>query len=186
MTKSEIFQNISSMFIKGLMLHSQLMELFYYLGLWGYGKFHKKQYLEESKNYAKLCQYYATHYGEIVLDQRIEVQDLTPLYELSGIKKENFNLSKEKQLIAESFDCWVKWEQEVKWKLQNGYQDLIAAGEVAAARFIGKFVEEVDKELAKAEKEKFLLESTGFDMSFIGDRQESFKEKEEKGEEEGE
>lgn len=179
---TEIFQKISSTFIQGIMFHSQLMEIFYYLGFCTYGDFHKKQYKDESKNYLKLIRYYSTHYNLILPDSPIETKNLSPLYELEGIQRKDLNLSKEKSLISDCFNSWVNWEQNVKWTLQDMYNELIKINEAAAAIFISKFIEDVDEELAEAERQLFLLKQVDFDLTYIADQQEK-KNKEKKGEE---
>lgn len=171
MTYTEIFQKISSTFVQGLMFHSELMEIFYFLGLKGYGDFHKKQYKDESKNYLKVIEYYSTHYCSILPNSSIETRNLSPLRKLEGTSREDLTAVNEKILISDCFRYWVSWEWDVKNTLQNMYNELLKINEAAAAIFVSKFIEDVDNELAKAEKWHFILKQMDFDLTYIADQQ---------------
>lgn len=173
MTYTEVFQKISSTFIQGIMFHSQLMEIFYYLGLNTYGDFHKKQYKDESKNYLKLIKYYSTHYGLILPNTPIETQKLTPISKLEGMERNELTSANEKILIYDCFDYWFNWEWGVKNTLQNMYNELIKINEAAAAIFISDFIKDVDEELAEVKRQRFVLKQIDFDLTYIADQQKS-------------
>lgn len=176
MILSEIYSKISSHLIKGLMVHSQLMSYYSFLGLNGYSKFHQHQYLEESANYTNLLQYYVKHHNMIIQDSHISDPEIIPP---AWQNKSRTDVSPKDlpKLASYAQNRWALWERRTKDLLQQSYNDLMSLGEIASAEFIVNYIKDVDDELAYAESEMLLLESTGYDMSYIADVQNDLFEK---------
>lgn len=170
MNVSEIYSKISSHLVKGLMVHSQLSSYYIFIGLTGYSKFHQHQYLEESENYANLLQYYTKHHNMIIQDSKISDPEIIPPDWFDKLRTD-ISPKDLPKMTSYAQNRWVLWEQHTKELLQQSYNELISIGEVASADFISGYIKDVDKELAYAESEMLLLESTGYDMSYIADLQ---------------
>lgn len=176
MNLTDIYSKLSSHLIKGLMVHSQLSSYYAFLGLNGYSKFHQHQYLEESANYANLLQYYTKHHNMLIQDSQVSDPEIIPL-DWKDKLRTDISPKDLPRLASYAQNRWVLWERRTKELLQQSYKDLISIGEIASAEFVFKYIEDVDEELAYAESEMLLLESTGYDMSYIADIQNDLFEK---------
>ena len=72
MTIEEMFNHIGNNMIKGLMVHSQLVDYFGFLGFEGYQKCHLYHYFDEAKNFKDLGDYYLKHYNRLLAEDRID------------------------------------------------------------------------------------------------------------------
>lgn len=166
----ETYSIISSHLIKGLMIHNQLMSYYAFLGLNGYSKFHQHQYLEESANYAKLLQYYTKHHNMLIFNSLVSDPEIIPP-DWKDKPRTDISPKDLPKLASYAQNRWVLWERRTKELLQQSYKDLVSIGEVASADFISDYIKDVDEELSYAESEMLLLESTGYDMSYVADVQ---------------
>lgn len=131
---------------------------------------HRYHYMEESKNYLKLCQYYTKHHNGLIEDKRIDDPAIIPK---DWYQKERTQIDPKSipNLIAKGADEWVKWERSTKELLQHMYKELQNIGEIASAEFIAEFIKDVDDELSYATTEQLILDSVNYDMSYIADDQ---------------
>lgn len=171
MSLESTYAAISTHMLEGLMVHNKLMEVFYFLGLNGYGDFHKKQYLSESKNYAKLAKYYITHHQSLIPVNRVTDPIVPPYDYVSSARVSDLTPDSIRNLIADSFETWVKWESSTKYLLNEQVSELIKMGANADAEFITGFLTDVDDELAEATRIWRALRNTNYDMSYIMDDQ---------------
>lgn len=171
MSVDEIYSKVADKMLTGLMVHEQLMNCYLFLGLRGYAKCHEYRYLDETKSYIRLCRYYSNHHLRIIHPTEFRIPDIIPKSWYDS-KKEDMDPEMRKTCIKAAFDEWVKWESEVKACYEAAYQDLISAGEVASAIFIGKYVKDVDDELSEASEEKLQKYAISFDIVSIMEEQE--------------
>lgn len=176
MILQELYSKISSHFVKGLMVHSQLSSYYAFLGLNGYSKFHQHQYLEESSKYSNLLQYYTKHHSMLIKDDLISDPEIIPP-DWQNKLRTDISPKDLPKLASYAQNRWVSWEKHTKELLQQSYNDLVSIGEIASAEFISNYIKDVDEELAYAESEMLLLESTGYDMSYVADVQNDLFEK---------
>lgn len=168
MQVNEIFSNISSHFIQGLMIHSQLISFYNFLGLCGIAEQHKYHYYSESKSYIELNEYYTTHYNELIPENFFENRSVIPETWFSKNRQE-ISPNDIPRFIEKGINEWIKWEQLTKKLLQQMYTELILVGEIAASKFLMQYIEDVDEELASAEAEKLLLTMIDYDMTRLAD-----------------
>lgn len=157
--------------LEGLMVHNKLMETFYFLGCYGYGDFHKKQYLDESKNYAKLAKYFISRHKRLIPVNRVNDPNVASCEKVSSLDYNSLTQDQTKFLISQSIDDWVKWESSTKYLLNETVSELIKMGENADAEFITNFLVDVDYELDKATKLRHTLINTGYDLTYIMENQ---------------
>ena len=176
MTVDEIFSLIAERMVEGLMFHSQMSDYFYFLGLEGYSKCHKFHYFEENANYRKISKYYLTRYNKIIQER--------PFSNPNVIPSDWYNYSRQdvidqvrKASIKAGFEKWVKWEQETKKIYEEYYRELFKINEEASMLELGKYISDVDKELAEAENKLLTLTADNFDISDIITEQKQVKEK---------
>lgn len=162
MTIEEIFSQIGQHMIEGLMIHSQMADYYAFLGFKGFAKCHEYHFFEENYNYKKLANYYMNHYHKILLERRFNNPNIIP-EEWYQHSREDVSLETKQTYIEAGFKKWIDWERKTKSFYQQQYQSLISLGEIAGAIEVAKYVEDVSKELSKAEMEH--LEYSGMKYS---------------------
>ena len=171
MSIEEIFSQVSQHMIQGLMVHTQLSDYFYFLGLSGYGKCHEYHYFEESNNFRKSCTFYLENYNRFIKDSRIDNPQVIPenwyMYTRNQVDPDT-----RKTAIQKGFEYWVKWEEDTLSLYQKMYKELINSGEIASAIFIENCVKDVNNELVKAEQKLLELKIIDFDIFDIMEEQE--------------
>ena len=171
MTIEDIFSEIATHMVKGLMIHDQLAQMFCFLGLPGYQKIQSEQYIDESTNYTQITHYYIATYDRVLKTGRVDNPDL--LSSITDLSKDQLRSTTRKQLIESGFTSWVKWEKDTKDLYQRLYSELIACGEVSSAAKLLDYIKDVDSELAKAKDILHRLRAVEFDLVAIADEQSS-------------
>ena len=171
MTVEEIFSQLGQHMIQGLMVHTQLADYFYFLGLKGYGKCHEYHYFDESYNYRELSNYYMERFNKFITQSHVPNPQVIPdtWYKYT---RQQVDASTRKTAIQAGFEKWVEWEQETKILYENMYEELIGLNEVAAAMEVKCFIIDVDKELSKACQKHLELKTIDFNISNIFEEQE--------------
>ena len=173
-TVEDIFKELASHMVEGLMIHEQLMNCYIFLGTDGYAECHKYHYLEETNGYIKLTEYYSNHHRGILSPGKVDPPDIIP-ESWYGNKKEGVDNETRRKAIKAAFDEWIRWETSTKKLYENAYAELISLGEAASAIFIGEYVKDVDNELIEAMEAKLCKEAIGYDMVSIVEEQQSLK-----------
>lgn len=170
-TVGEIYKELASHMVEGLMIHEQLMNCYVFLGTEGYAKCHEYRYLDETKGYIKLCRYYSDHHRGILSPGQVIPPDIIPASWFDN-KKEDMDNETRRKAIKASFDEWVRWESSTKEVYQKAYAELFSIGEIASAIFVKEYIKDVDDELADAIGDKLHKEAIGYDMVSIIEEQE--------------
>lgn len=166
MIVEEIFTQLATHMIEGIMIHDQIKQEYDFLGLYGFAKCHEYHYLEESKGYECLIHYYATHYHRLLNIPTVSKPTIIPetWYKYNTMAVDGNTKRQATQTLMKK---WVEWEQETKKLYQNMYQELCNLGEVAAATKIKWYICEVDDELKHAEKKMIKLETIEYNINTI-------------------
>ena len=164
MTIEEMFSHIADNMIKGLMVHSQLVDYFGFLGFEGYQKCHLYHYFDEAKNFKNLGNYYLKHYNKLLAEDCIDNPNIIP-NDWIKYTRQQVSGAVRKTALQAGIEKWVKWEKDTKKLYEQYYNSMISIGEIAAAVELKKIIEDVDYELAGAEQE--LLELQAIDFSVI-------------------
>ena len=170
MTIEEIFSELSSHFVKGLMLHDQMANYFDFLQLQGYKRCHEYHFKAESDNYRKLNRYYLNHYNKLILEQRVDDPKVIPdsWYKYS---RSDVDIATKKNAVNSAINKWVSWETETKELLERMYCELLDLNEISTAIFLQDFIKDVDCELEYAERKHLDLMSVDYDMTYILEEQ---------------
>lgn len=161
---------------KGLMIHSQLSDYFGFLGLPGYKKAHCYHYFAENQSYKELSNYYLRHYNKLIVELPLETPQIIP-EDWYQFTRQQVTGEVRETAVSTGLSKWISWEKETKKLYEKCHAQLLENGDVAAALFLEKYIEDVDMELAEAQEEFLSLSIVDFDFTYISDRQ---PEKEEK------
>lgn len=150
MTVDEIFKNLATHMVKGFMTHEELANYYDFLALKGFKQCHEYHYLEEFKGYRKLYHYYTEHFNKILKTDPVDQINIIPSSWYNHTRYDvDINLKRES--VKSGYEIWIKWEKETKHLYEQMYKELININQVAAAKFLGKYVCDVTKELKNAE-----------------------------------
>lgn len=166
MTIEEMFNHIGNNMIKGLMVHSQLVDYFGFLGFEGYQKCHLYHYFDEAKNFKDLGNYYLKHYNRLLVEDRIDNPNIIPNDQIQYNRQQVTNQIRQTALQA-GIETQVEQERGTKKKYEQYYNAMISIGEIAAASALKKIIEDVDYELAGAEQELLELTAISFNLNDV-------------------
>ena len=172
MTIDEIFITFAAHMEKGIKIHKEFTKAYNFLCFKGYKKCHYYHFLEETQNYYDLCHYYMDHYHKMIEISQVEEVKVIPA---SWYKYTQFEVDTgtKRNAIREMMKQWIDWEKSTKELLQTLHKELIDLGEVAAAKEFEYFLCDVAEELKSAEKEWLKLETIGYDIGLIMDKQDA-------------
>ena len=172
----EIYSELASHMVKGLMVHSQMADYYYFLGLHGYGCCHEYHFLAESRAYRRLCRYFTKHHDKLIPETQIVNPEVIPNTWFTHVRSDVDSNTK-KNAVKTGLTKWYDWETETKQLYHRMYKELMDIGEVADALHLCEYINDVDKELESVTKYKLMKESTGYDISGIISEQKTKKEK---------
>ena len=172
MTLEEIFIQLNTQMYKGILMHSDMRQIYQFLGLYGYAQCQEYHYLEEINNQSSLQQYYLSHYFKLLKIGDMQHEELVPAswYKYSS---QDVDIGTKRNTIKELMTKWINWEKETKQLYESLYIELIGITEVAAALYLIKIIEDVSEELSQAQKMLLDLEAIGFNLENIIDWQPS-------------
>lgn len=176
MTVDEIYGQLASHMIKGMMFHEQLANYYDFLGLKGYKRCHEYHYLEETIAYRCLCRYFINHHNKLVPSYDVEDPQAIP-QNWYRYTRSDVDITTRINAVKNGVEHWVNWEKETKKLYERMYKELIDIDEVASAMKIKSFICDVDEELKRAERKYIKLKAVDFDMSVIIPEQERLHEK---------
>lgn len=176
MTAEQIFQEIITHAVKGLMVHEQLANYYDFLGLSGYKKCHEYHYYKESKEYRELYHFYISTYNKLLPDMKFDNPNVIPSGWI-GYTRQMVDTKTKRNAVQDGLTQWVNWETETKSMLERMYKELIDIGEVYAASKISEMICDVAKELKTAEKYQLNKIANGYDIISIIDEQKRLHEK---------
>lgn len=169
----EIFNLISNRLVEATMMHSELGDLFAYLGLKGFAKAHDYQFLSENQDMKLVNRYAIYHIGVLTNSEGVRGSRYIPS-ELSGVQRTDVNVMDKKDMARYGVETWVNWENETKELYGNWYTELCNNHSVASALFVDHLVKDVDDELKRANSVLVELKNVNFEMRDIVLMQEKY------------
>ena len=166
MTVEEIFNQLASHMIEGMMIHDALSKGYDFLGLCGFAKAHEYHHIAETKGYQCLLHYYSTHYHKLLESKNIPEPDIIPSswYKYTTM---DVDTNTKRQAVKTMMEKWVQWERDTKALYEKMYTELWALGEIAAANKINCYICDVTDELKHAEKKWIKLTTLEYNINSI-------------------
>lgn len=162
MTVSEVYSKIIQHMIKGLMLHGQLADYYWFLGLEGYARRHEYHYAVESESFRHISRYFICHHNELAPELPVENPNVIP-ENWRKYTRWDVDASTKMNGIKNGIEEWHEWEKSTKKLYESMYSELLSSGHIADAIEIKKLICDVTKELKSAEKHT--LKSAAIDYS---------------------
>lgn len=175
MSEEDIFMAIRDRQISALMFHSQMADLFDFLGMMGFKRMHEYQYFSESAEYRGTCRYYTNHHNKILIEGHPKGLEVIP-EEWGQYTRFNVTPSVRKQAVERSFNRYREWESETK-ELYSQYSiALMNLGCVADFNRVCELITDVDQELKYLDRILLKLKAISFDAIGMMDMQEELHE----------
>lgn len=166
MTVSEIFSEIISHQIKGLMIHQQLADYYDFLGLNGYKRCHEYHYFAENIAFRKTSRYYLNHYNALVPEKPVENPNVIP-QSWYKYTRHDVDISAKRTAVKSGLQMWRDWESETKKLYERMYKELMDIDEISAAIFLKGCIEDVDCELKMVDRYWLDKKAIDYDMAVI-------------------
>lgn len=171
-----IFSEINARMIAALMFHDQMADYFDFMGMKGYKRLHEYQYFSESVERKKVNQYYINHHNKLIPNNYSGQVEVIP-ENWQTANRISVGKSTKQKGIEDGFNQYHEWEAETKSLYEHYASKLRETGSVADAIMVEKLVEDVDNELKKLERIIVDLISSGYDMVYITESQQSIHDK---------
>ena len=169
----EIFSGLSNHLLIGYMIHESMSDYFDFLNLKGYTRLQEHRAKQEMKGYKKLHRYYTSRYNKLIPEVKFDAPEIIPANWFEHTKQD-VDTNTKRTAVRDAFNRWVDWEKETKALYQQMYSELVALGEIDTSIEIGRYIQDVSKELEKAECMKINLESVDYAMDCILDEQQHY------------
>lgn len=166
MTVEEIFKELSSHMIKGVMIHEQMSDYYDFLNLHGYKRCHEYHAKCEMRGMRKLHRYFINHYNRLIEEENIENPNLIPASWYRYTRQE-VDTNTKRNAVKTGIEKWVAWEKETKELYETMYDELMSLGEVASANKLSCYIHKVDKELKWATRKHINLVTADYDIGYI-------------------
>ena len=183
-SEDEIFECIVEHLTKGVKFHDRMMDLYGFLGLYGFKKMHEYQYYSETMNRRKAKCYVIDHMNLLVKEECDEEGLNFIPQSWYGYTRHDITPEARKQYIGPSFQGYKQSEEETKELLSYCANELMYMGKMSDFNEVMAMVDDVEQELNKLEDLILKLKSVDYDIQYIMDMQEELsKEYEDKLEE---
>lgn len=172
MTVEEIFSNLHTHMLKGLMIHRTISDAFLFLNLYGYHKCHEYHYYEESINCKELSNFFLNYYHKLLIEQEIKPVQIIPSnwYKYA---REDVDTNTKRQSVRDLFKYWIDWEIETCTLLNTYHKQLSEMNEFFAADKILNLLKETKDELAAAYQKFINLKTLDYNILPIIEEQDS-------------
>lgn len=172
----EIFADINSRQITALMFHTEMADMFDFLGLMGFKRMHEYQYFSESAEHRGIKRYYINHHNKLLRGKHLPRVEVIPD---SWYKYSRFDVTPQirKQYVEEGLKKYQAWEKETKEMYENYAAELMRRGNVADFNKVKSLVCDVDMEVKCVDRLIIELESVGYNDVYIASIQEEMHEK---------
>lgn len=179
MTIEEIGRNVAERLLQGAMSHEEFTNYYNFLGLQGYKLCHEYHFFEENCSYRDFVTYFVQHYNKLIptftLNSFVSPSIIpNNWYEF---RRGDMDLSTRRNAVKTGLEKYVQWERQTKRFLEDMYLQAINSSYVSIALKIEEYIESVNDEIKKAEKEHLLIKSTDYDLPTIVSRQQELKKK---------
>ena len=172
----EIFEKIVSRQVTALMFHDNMADLYDFLGLVGFKRMHEYKYLSESIEMRGIKRYFINHHNMLLEEPHVTPEKVIPT-DWIGHTRNDVNIQTRRQYVEKSVEDYCEWEKDTKCCLEECAKTLLDMGAIADFNKVQELIEDVDKELKKAERLYIKLCSVDFDPVYIMEIQPEIHEK---------
>ena len=160
----DIFSEIHSRQVRGVMFHNETAQMFDFLGLRGYKRQHEYQMLEEIAEMRSTERFTINNIEMFVKDVSVEKAGVIPSNWYTA-KRSSVTESDRRNWVKELTRKWCEWEAETLKLYEKNFKELCDNGYVYYADKINDLIKKVGKEFKYARREYIVV--TTEDISAI-------------------
>lgn len=156
--------NIGERLLGGVMFHTEMTDLFSFLGLKGFHKWQKNQMCDEVKTLQKFKSHVMQYHHMLLnLDNAARPEPLiaSDWYNRSALDITQSDIT---NILRSTLDRYVQWEEETKRIL---YAEKAELEWQCDKEYVGCLIKDVEEELAKVEELRQNIQITSFSPIFI-------------------
>lgn len=173
----EVFECIIQHLTKGVKFHDKMMDLYGFMGLYGFKKMHEYQYLCESME-RRQAKCYVLDNMNLLIKEKCDEKGLEFIPEAwYNMRRGEITSDDKKRYVGPSFQGYKQWEEETKELLSYCANELMYMGRMADFNEVMEMVEDVNEEIQHLEKVILKLKSVDYDMQYVLDMQDEIEEK---------
>ena len=166
MSELSIFSEIIVRHIEGVMLHTDLADMFDFMAMRGFKREQEYHALKEFCEMRGVSRYAINHINQMPNGQGAKGKDIISAAWYNATRyqvSENDRKSKTKELYSK----WQEWEKETKELYEKKYKELMDLGAVASALKVKEIICDVDYELKCLERCMLEYSAVGWDIEYI-------------------
>ena len=140
----DVFSQMSSHMIEGMMVHEQIMNSYLFLGLKGYAACHEYHYLSETTGYIKLCKFATDHYDILLPDSgRPNNPSIIPK-SWRGSDRSSVTAQVRREAMEAALKEWLKWEKDTVALYSKFYRELLDDNQIPASEVVKNYILDAD------------------------------------------
>lgn len=162
----EVYGVINARQVTALMFHSEMADMFGFLGLEGFKCMHEYQFLAESAEHRATKSYYLSHHDKILSDDEVKGIDVVP-DEWLRYTRMDVTASVRRQSVEKAMEEYLKWESDTKEIYSACAEYFLNWHKMADFKRVMGLVKDVAQEL-KCLKEIYLkLRASDYSLDYI-------------------
>lgn len=162
----EVYGVINARQVTALMFHSEMADIFGFLGLEGFKCMHEYQFLAESAGHRATKSHYLCHHDKILSDDEVKAIDVVP-DEWMRYTRMDVTPSVRRQYVEKSMNQYLKWESDTKDIYCHCAAYLLEWHKIDDFNRVKHMVKEVSKELAKLKDLCLRLRASDYSLDYI-------------------
>lgn len=162
----EVFKELDSRMLKGIMFHAQLTDYFDFLNLHGFKRWQEYRFLEESAELRGLHRYAINHCNRLIGESTIENPKVIP-QDWVNYSRLQVDSSTRKAAVKDAFSKWYEWEKNTKEFFESKFKILTDNNKIADANKVNELICGVDQELKVLTRKLLEYKAVDYDMSYI-------------------
>lgn len=162
----DVYGIINARQVTALMFHSEMADMFGFLGLEGFKCMHEYQFLEESAAHRATKSYYLSHHDKILSDDEVRGIDVVP-DEWLRYTRMDVTASIRRQSVEKAMAEYLRWESDTKEIYSHCAEYLLNWHKMSDFKRVLHMVKEVSKELKCLKKIYLKLKASDFSLDYI-------------------
>lgn len=162
----DVYGIINARQIKALMFHSEMADMFGFLGLEGFKCMHEYQFLSESAGHRATKSYYLSHHDKILSDDEVKSIDIVP-DDWTQYNRMDVTPNVRRQHTEKAMKEYVAWETDTKEIYSECASYFLAWHKIADFKRVQCLIEDVSCELKRLKELYLKLRAADYSLDYI-------------------
>lgn len=162
----EVYGIINARQVTALMFHSEMADMFGFLGLEGFKCMHEYQFLEESSAHRATKSYYLSHHDKILSDDEVRGIDVVP-DEWLRYTRMDVTPSIRRQSVEKAMTEYLKWEMDTKEVYSECAAYFLRWHKMSDFERVQRLIEDVAKEIKCLKEICLKLRASDYSLDYI-------------------